>query len=124
MSKDNIRWGMVGGGSGAFIGPVHRTAARLDGQFELLAAAPSSDPERARRSGAELALPSERVYASFEDMARLERSRSDGIEAVTIVTPNHLHFAIARTFCEAGIHVICDKPLTATLREALALEAL
>lgn len=124
MSNDRIRWGMVGGGIGAFIGPVHRMAARLDGQFELLAAAPSSDPERCRRSAAELGLSPDRVYDSYEDMARLERRRPDGIEAVSIVTPNHLHFAIAKAFCEAEIHVICDKPLTATLREALALEAL
>jgi predicted dehydrogenase len=124
MTDEKIRWGMVGGGIGAFIGPVHRMAARLDGQFELLAAAPCSDPERTRRSGAELGLSPERVYDSFEHMARAERERSDGIEAVSIVTPNHLHFPIARSFCEAGIHVICDKPLAATLREALALEAL
>ncbi len=124
MANETIRWGMVGGGTGAFIGPVHRMAARLDGQFELLAAAPSSDPERTRRSGEELGLSPDRVYGSYQDMARLERQRSDGIQAVSIVTPNHLHFAIAKTFCEAGIHVICDKPLTATLREALALEAL
>ncbi len=124
MANERIRWGMVGGGPGAFIGPVHRMAARLDGQFELLAAALSSDPERARRCGEELGLPAARVYGSYQEMARLERQRADGIEAVSIVTPNHLHFEIAKAFCEAGIHVICDKPLTATLREALALEAL
>jgi predicted dehydrogenase len=124
MAIERIRWGMVGGGIGAFIGPVHRMAARLDGQFELMAAAPSSDPDRALRSTAELGVSSDRIYSSFEDMALLERQRPDGIEAVSIVAPNHLHFAMAKSFCEAGIHVICDKPLTATLREALALEAL
>ena len=124
MANERIRWGMVGGGLGAFIGPVHRMAARLDGQFELMAAAPSSDPERALRSAAQLGVSADRIYSSFENMALLERQRADGIEAVSIVAPNHLHFAIAKSFCEAGIHVICDKPLTSTLREALALEAL
>jgi predicted dehydrogenase len=124
MHNSKIRWGMVGGGQGAFIGPVHQMAARLDGSFELLAAAPSSDPERARRSGAEFGLPAERVYVSYEQMARAEHLRPDGIEAVSIVTPNHLHYPIATAFCEVGIHVICDKPLTTSLQDARALEAL
>ncbi|WP_206611583.1 Gfo/Idh/MocA family protein [Falsirhodobacter deserti] len=116
-----LRLGMVGGGSGAFIGNVHRMAARLDGQFELVAGALSSDPERARRSGEELGLA--RVYDDFAQMAEAEATRPDGIEAVAIVTPNHMHAAPAKAFLERGIHVICDKPLTATTEEARDLAA-
>lgn len=116
-----IRYGMVGGGQGAFIGAVHRIAARLDGEFRLVAGALSSDPERARLSGEELGLDAERCYPSFAEMARAEAARPDGIEAVAIVTPNHLHYPAAKAFLDAGIHVICDKPLTATLDEARQL---
>ncbi|MDB6454555.1 Gfo/Idh/MocA family protein [Falsirhodobacter sp. 20TX0035] len=116
-----LRLGMVGGGSGAFIGNVHRMAARLDGHFELVAGALSSDPERAQRSGKDLGLP--RIYTDFAEMARAEAARPDGIEAVAIVTPNHLHSAPARAFLEQGIHVICDKPLTATQEDARDLAA-
>jgi predicted dehydrogenase len=119
-----IRLGMVGGGQGAFIGTVHRIAARLDGEFRLVAGALSSDPERARASAAELGLEAERSYGSFTEMAKKESRREDGIEAVSIVTPNHMHFPVAKAFLEAGIHVICDKPLTATLAEARKLAAL
>ncbi len=119
-----VRLGMVGGGQGAFIGAVHRIAARLDGEFALLAGAFSSDPERARLSAAELGIDPARAYGSYLDMAERERARADGIEAVAIVTPNHLHFAAAKAFLEAGIHVICEKPLTASLDDALALEEL
>jgi predicted dehydrogenase len=116
-----IRLGMVGGGQGAFIGAVHRMAARLDDQFTLVAGALSSDPARAAASAAELGIAPDRAYASFEAMAEMEAARTDGIEAVAIVTPNHLHAAPAIAFLKAGIHVICDKPLTATLAEARAL---
>ncbi len=119
MSGGRIRLGMVGGGQGAFIGGVHRIAARLDGRFDLVAGALSSDPARAEASARELRLP--RSYADFAEMARAEANRADGIEAVAIVTPNHMHLPAARAFLEAGIHVICDKPLTATLAEAEAL---
>ena len=119
-----IRLGMVGGGQGAFIGGVHRIAARLDGEFVLVAGALSSDPDRAKASAAELGLDPERSYASFADMAKAEAKRPDGIEAVAIVTPNHMHFAPAKAFLEAGIHVICDKPLTATLADARKLAVL
>jgi predicted dehydrogenase len=112
---------MVGGGQGAFIGAVHRIAARIDDQFELVAGAFSSDPNRSRASGAELGLDPARVYGTFADMARAEATRQDGIEAVSIVTPNNLHFPAARAFLEAGIHVICDKPLTSGLDDARAL---
>jgi predicted dehydrogenase len=113
-----LRLGMVGGGRGAFIGAVHRIAARLDDRWELVAGALSSDPERSRLSGQDLLLKPERVYADFNEMARRERRLKDGIDAVAIVTPNHAHAAAARAFLKAGIHVICDKPLTTTRREA------
>ena len=119
-----IRYGMVGGGQGAFIGGVHRIAARIDGEFELVAGALSSDPERALASAAELGLDPERSYGSFEAMAKAEAARDDGIEAVAIVTPNHMHYPAAKAFLEAGIHVICDKPLTSTLDDAKELAAL
>ena len=109
---------MVGGGQGAFIGAVHRIAARLDGRFTLVAGALSSDPARARASGAELGLAADRSYASYEAMAAAEAVRADGIEAVAIVTPNHLHAGPAVAFLNQGIHVICDKPLAATMRQA------
>jgi predicted dehydrogenase len=118
-----IRLGMVGGGQGAFIGGVHRIAARLDGEFLLVAGALSSDAERARASAAELGLAPERSYGSFEEMAAAEAKRPDGIEAVAIVTPNHMHFPAAKAFLDAGIHVICDKPLTSNLADARTLAA-
>jgi len=102
-----IRLGMVGGGQGAFIGGVHRIASRLDGEFVLVAGALSSDPERAKASAAELGLDPARSYGSFQEMAKAEAARDDGIEAVAIVTPNHMHFAPAKAFLAAGIHVIC-----------------
>jgi predicted dehydrogenase len=119
-----IRLGMVGGGQGAFIGGVHRIAARLDGEFQLVAGALSSDPERAKASGAELGLDPSRSYGSFAEMAKAEAKRADGIEAVSIVTPNHMHWPAAKAFLDAGIHVICDKPLTSNLADAKKLAAL
>lgn len=117
-----IRLGMVGGGQGAFIGAVHRIAARLDGEFELVAGAFSSNAERAAASGAEIGIDPTRAYASFQAMADAESGREDGIEAVSIVTPNHLHFAPAKAFLAAGVHVICEKPLTAKLEDAVELQ--
>jgi len=116
-----IRLGMVGGGTGAFIGYVHRVASRIDGDYELVAGALSSRPEVARESGRNLGLSEDRIYTSYEEMARAEAARPDGVEAVSIVTPNHMHFGPARTFLEAGIHVICDKPITSTLEDARKL---
>ncbi len=113
-----IRLGMVGGGQGAFIGAVHRIAARLDDRFELVAGALASDPDRASASAAELGLAADRSYASYLDMAQAEAAREDGIEAVSIVTPNHMHAPVARAFLEAGIHVFCEKPMTRTVDEA------
>lgn len=118
-SFDRLRLGMVGGGPGAFIGAVHRIAARLDDRYELVAAALSSNPERSLAGAKELHIP--RAYTSFEEMASAESRRRDGIEVVSIVTPNHLHHGPAKAFLEAGIHVICDKPLTTTLTDALEL---
>lgn len=114
-----IRLGMVGGGQGAFIGAVHRIAARLDDQYDLVAGCFSSSPEKSAASAAELGVP--RAYDDFAQMALREARRRDGIEAVAIVTPNHMHAPVARQFLKRGIHVICDKPLTATLTEAKQL---
>ena len=111
-----VRLGMVGGGEGAFIGAVHRLAARMDDHYELVAGALSSTPEKSRRSGEALNLP--RVYDDYETMAREEAARSDGIEVVAIVTPNHVHAGPTFAFLKAGMHVICDKPLAFSLEEA------
>jgi predicted dehydrogenase len=119
-----IRWGMVGGGEGAFIGAVHRMAARLDGHYQLLAGALSSTPQKAQRSGRALGLPPDRVYSDYTLMAQAEAARADGIEVVSIVTPNHLHAPVATAFLKAGMHVICDKPLTTTSAQAKKLMAL
>ena len=116
-----IRLGMVGGGNDAFIGGVHRIASRIDDRYELVAGALSSTPEKSRASGKALGL--ERVYDDFAQMAEAEAARPDGIEAVSIVTPNHVHYAAAKAFLERGIHVICDKPLTSTLEDARKLVA-
>jgi predicted dehydrogenase len=118
-----IRLGMVGGGEGAFIGAVHRLAARMDDHYELVAGALSSTPEKAQRSGAALGLPANRIYDDYESMAKAESKRADGIEAVAIVTPNHMHAGPAYAFLKAGVHVICDKPLTTSLAEAKKLKS-
>jgi predicted dehydrogenase len=119
-----IRLGMVGGGEGAFIGAVHRIAARIDDEYELVAGALSSTAEKAKASGLALGLDPARTYADFAAMAKAESKRPDGIEAVAIVTPNHVHAAAAEAFLKAGIHVICDKPLTTTLADAKKLKKL
>jgi predicted dehydrogenase len=118
-----IRLGMVGGGQGAFIGAVHRIAARIDDQYELVAGALSSEPKRAIASALEIGIAPDRAYGSFEEMAKAEAKRPDGIEAVAIVTPNHMHAGPAKAFLKAGIHVICDKPLALNVREAKELVA-
>ena len=119
-----IRLGMVGGGQGAFIGAVHRLAARMDDHYEFMAGALSGDAAKSKASGEELGLASDRIYTDFKAMAKAEAKRADGIEAVSIVTPNHVHVPAAMAFIEAGIHVICDKPLALNLKEAKALEKL
>ncbi len=118
-----LRYGMVGGGPGAFIGAVHRRAAELDGLAELVAGAFSSDPAKSRAQGFALHLDPARSYASYEEMAAREAERPDGdrIDVVVIVTPNHVHYAVAVAFLERGFHVICDKPMTTTLTDAEAL---
>ncbi|MBU2994786.1 Gfo/Idh/MocA family oxidoreductase [Octadecabacter sp. 1_MG-2023] len=117
----HLKLGMVGGGQGAFIGGVHRMAARLDGCFDLVAGAFSSDPARAHAFAAELGIADYRSYSDYNEMAKAEAARSDGIDAVSIVTPNHLHGPIAEAFLAHDISVICDKPMTATLAQAESL---
>ena len=118
-----LRMGMVGGGRGAFIGGVHRLAATLDGEIELVCGAFSSDPERSKASGADLYLPADRVYANFEEMILREKELPEGerMDFVSIVTPNHMHFAPAKMALGNGFHVVCDKPVTLNLPEALEL---
>ena len=118
-----LRYGMVGGGPGALIGAVHRAAAALDGEIELVSGAFSSDAQRSREQGAALYLDPGRVYDSFDRMAEAEASlpEDERIDFVSIVTPNHLHFDVARAFLVAGFHVVCDKPLTNTVPDAEAL---
>src|SRR4051812_22549432 len=113
-----LRWGMIGGGEGAFIGGVHRMAARLDGRYQLLAGVFSSDAEKTRRSAVALGVDPARAYPSVEAMIAGEKARPDGIEVVSIVTPNHVHYVQSAACLEAGLDVICDKPLTTTLADA------
>lgn len=115
-----LRLGMVGGGPGAFIGAVHRIAARIDDKYELVAASLSSSAEKTRAAAADLHIA--RPYGSFQEMAEAEGKREDGIDVVAIVTPNSTHHAIAKAFLKAGIHVICDKPMTTTLADAEDLQ--
>ena len=122
-SERRLRLGMVGGGPDAFIGAVHRIAARLDDRYELVAGALSSDPERGRGFSLQLGIAAARAYGSFAEMAASEAAHPDRIDAVAIVTPNHVHYPAAKAFLEAGIHVICDKPLTTTVKDALDLAA-
>jgi predicted dehydrogenase len=118
-----LRMGMVGGGPGAFIGPVHRIAAEIDGKIGLVAGAFSQSAERSREAGTKYRIDPARVYADYKQMIEAERKRSDGIDFVAIVTPNHLHLPVAVAALEAGIPVMSDKPATATYEEALKLEA-
>ena len=118
-----LTYGMVGGGPGAFIGDVHRMAAELDGLARIAAGAFSSDADRSAAKGAKIGLDPHRVYGSYAEMADAEAARPEGerLDFVIIVTPNHLHFDVAKTFLEAGFHVVCDKPLTTELGDAEAL---
>ncbi len=113
---------MVGGGRGAFIGGVHRIAAAIDGEIDLVCGAFSSTPEKSKASGEDLMLPPERCYGDFKEMIQKEKRRKDRIDAVSIVTPNHMHFAPAKMALENGFHVICDKPVTFSLPEAKKLK--
>ncbi|MFN4145486.1 MAG: Gfo/Idh/MocA family protein [Runella sp.] len=122
MPNRKIRMGMVGGGRGAFIGGVHRIAAAIDGEIELVCGAFSSTPEKSKASGEDLMLDPTRCYGDFEEMILSEKNRQDGMDVVSIVTPNHMHFAPAKMALEHGFHVICDKPVTFSLDEAKELK--
>ena len=117
-----IRIGMVGGGKDAFIGGVHRIALRLDGNYELVAGSFSSNFDNSKETGKDLGLAEDRIYETYQEMAEKESARSDGINVVAIVTPNHLHVPVAKIFAEKGIHIICDKPLALSSREAIELK--
>jgi predicted dehydrogenase len=121
-AERKLRMGMVGGGPGAFIGPVHRIAAELDGRIELVAGAFSQSPERSREAGESYKIDPARAYANYQDMFERERQRPDPIDFVAVVTPNHLHLPVAEAALKAGFPVMSDKPATATYGEALALE--
>lgn len=116
-----LRLGIVGGGPGAFIGEVHRTASRIDNHFELVAGVLSSNPEKSRSYAEGLGI--RRVYSSFEEMAAVEATHPERIDVVAIVTPNDTHYSIAKTFLAAGIHVMCEKPMTTSLDDAMRLAA-
>ncbi len=124
MSKQPLPLGMVGGGEGAYIGNIHRIAARLDGAWQLVAGAFDVDPERGRTFAIKEGIDEERSYGTYEELIAGERDRDDRVDAVAICTPNFTHYPIARALIEAGFDVICEKPLTATLEDAVALEAL
>lgn len=124
MTSPRLKLAMIGGGRGAFIGAVHRMAARLDDRYELIGGVFSSDPQRSRDSGADLRLASDRCYATLDDMLLKERERADRVDVVAIVTPNHLHHDASKRCLEAGFHVICDKPLTTSLDHAEDLKRL
>ena len=117
-----IRIGMVGGGKNAFIGGVHRIALRLDGYYELVAGSFSSNFDNSKETGKDLGLAEDRIYETYHEMAEKESARSDGIDVVAIVTPNHLHIPIAKIFAEKDIHIICDKPLALSSEEAINLK--
>src|SRR5476651_2530462 len=119
-----LRLGMIGGGEGAFIGAVHRIAARIDDEYELVCGAFSSDPEKAKRSGLALGLPANRVYNSYKELIEKEKQlpENERVQVISIVTPNYLHFEPAKMALENGFHVILDKPMTFSLAEAKELE--
>lgn len=121
MAFKRLRMGLIGGGEGSFIGSIHRMAMRLDDKYEVVAGVLNSTSEASRKSGEAIGLNSDRVYPSIAEMFSAEAKRSDGIEVVSIVTPNHLHFAAAKMALEAGVHVVMDKPLCLNLEEARAL---
>lgn len=126
MVDRKIRMGMVGGGRGAFIGAVHRIAAAMDGQIELVCGAFSADPEKSKVSGRDLFLPADRVYGSYAEMFKREKALPPGarMDCVSIVTPNHMHYPVAKMALENGFHVICDKPLAFDLKQGKELAAL
>ena len=117
-----LRYGMVGGGPGSFIGDAHRRAINLDGQAQLVAGCFSRMPEKCRQTGVELGVGEDRCYTTYEEMAKAEAARADGIDFVVVVTPNVSHYPVSKAFLEAGIHVSCDKPLCLTVEQAEELE--
>src|SRR6185312_6758753 len=119
-----LRLGMVGGGQGAFIGAVHRIAARIDGDYELVCGAFSSNAEKSKASGVALGLSSERSYASYEELIEKEKQlpENERVQVISIVTPNHVHFEPTKMALENGFHVVLDKPMTFSLAEAKELE--
>src|SRR5438876_290218 len=121
--KRKLRMGMIGGGKDAFIGAVHRMAASMDGQIELVCGSFSSDPTKSKETGKELFLEEKRIYNSFQEMIRAESqlSENEKMDFVSIVTPNHLHFEPAKLALEKGFHVLCEKPLCFSVQEALEL---
>lgn len=124
MADRKIRMGMIGGGPGSFIGAVHRMAANLDGEIELVSGCFSSDPAKSKKTGRELFLPALRVHSSYKDMIRIEKNlpELEKMDFVSIVTPNYLHFDPAKMALENGFHVLIDKPITMTVREAKQLK--
>lgn len=124
MAERKIRMGMIGGGPGSFIGAVHRMAANLDGEIELVSGCFSSDPAKSKKTGRELFLPALRVHSSYKDMIRIEKNlpELEKMDFVSIVTPNYLHFDPAKMALENGFHVLIDKPITMTVREAKQLK--
>jgi predicted dehydrogenase len=118
-----LRMGLIGGGQGAFIGRVHATAAVMDNRAALVAGALSSDPKKAKDSAPDYDIPPDRAYGSYKEMAEAEKKRSDPVDFVSVATPNHTHFEIAKTFIEAGFNVVCDKPMTFDLKQAEELLA-
>ncbi|MFI4855850.1 MAG: Gfo/Idh/MocA family protein, partial [Phycisphaerales bacterium JB065] len=116
-----LTYAMIGGGTGSFIGAVHRMAIALDGTATLVAGAFSSTAERSKQSAAELGVDPSRAYADYEELARRESQREDGVDFVVIVTPNHAHYEAAKACLEAGLHVVCDKPFTVTSAQAKEL---
>ncbi len=121
MLGRRLRLAVIGGGSGSFIGAMHRQAARLDDRYEIVAGVLSSNPEKSKKDGAEIGLPSDRIYPSVKEMLKAEAARQDGVDVVAIMTPNDSHFEYAMAAMESGFDVICDKPMTNTLQEAETL---
>jgi len=124
MAQRKLRGGMVGGGPGAFIGPVHRMAATMDGEAEIIAGCFSSDPEKSTQTGKDLCLNPARVYGSYEEMVQKEAElpEDERIDFVSVVTPNVTHVPVSKAFCEAGFNVICDKPMAMSLEQAKELK--
>ena len=121
MLGRRLRLAVIGGGAGSFIGPVHRTAARLDDRFEIVAGVLSSDPARSRQAAAAIGIAAERAYVGWAELLDGERARDDGADAVAVMTPNGSHHTICAAALERGFDLICDKPLTTSLADAVDL---